>query len=206
VTLSLQASGTATVTIADDASTTASSTQEFVDAFNEIVKFVAENDLVTVEDGGQNALFGPLASTSLDEGLISSLRGSLSSASITGGLFNTLADLGISTERDGTLNFDSVKFQQAVGQDPESVRSIARNLGDTLASVGGTIAQYSGFNGLIDTLERSNQTQIDRYNDNIASLEKVLAQQENSLKSQYARLESVIGKMNSQQSALSGLL
>jgi flagellar hook-associated protein 2 len=205
VTLSLQSTGAATITIGDDASTTATTVQSFVDAYNDVVKYIAENDLVSTDETGQNAVFGPLASTSIDEGFLGSLRSSLSSSSISSGLVSTLGDLGIKTERDGTLRFDSTKFKESVASDPESVRSITRKLGDSLASVGGIIAQYTQFNGLIDVAERSNQSSIDSYNKRVSELEKALSQQEFALKGQYARLESIIGKLNSQQSALAGL-
>ncbi len=205
VTLNLQSTGAATITVGDDASTTATTVQSFVDAYNDVVKYIADNDLVSAGETGQNAVFGPLASTSIDEGFLGSVRSALSSSSISSGLVNTLGDLGIKTERNGTLSFDSTKFKESVASDPESVRSITRKLGDSLASVGGTIAQYTQFNGLIDFAERGNQSSIDSYNKRVSELERALSQQEFILKGQYARLESIIGKLNSQQSALSGL-
>lgn len=206
VTFNFQSTGSATIKIGDDAEATTSSVQSFVDAFNEIVNYVKENDLVSVGSAGEDAVFGPLAGTSLDDSLLTALRGALSSSSASGGLLNTLADLGISTERDGTLKFDAAKFKEGVAKDPESVRTITRNLGETLAGVDGTIAQYTRFNGLIDIAEQSNQSLIDSYNSKVSDLEKALAQQEQLLTAQYARLESVIGKMNSQQSSLSSLI
>jgi flagellar hook-associated protein 2 len=168
--------------------------------------YVQENDLVSVGSAGEEAVFGPLAGTSLDDSLLTALRSAISGSSTSGGLLNTLADLGVTTERDGTLKFDTSKFKEAVAKDPESVRSITRNLGETLAGIDGTIAQYTRFNGLIDIAEQSNQSLIDSYNTKIADLEKALAQQEQLLTAQYARLESVIGKMNSQQSSLASLI
>jgi flagellar hook-associated protein 2 len=206
LTFSFQSTGAATITVSDDGASTSSSVQEFVDSFNEIVKYIDENDLVTLDETGQQAVFGTLASTSLDENLLTALRAAFSGAATSGNSFNTLADLGITTERDGTLKFDVSKFESAISSDPESVRTITKNLGEALAGVSGTIAQFTRFNGLIDVAEQGNQAQIDASNARIIDLEKLLSQQEQQLTAQYSRLESVIGKLNSQQSALSGLL
>lgn len=206
LTLSFQSTGAAAITVSDDGASTSSSVQNFVDAYNNIIKYIDENDLVSLDETGQQPIFGTLAGTSIDENLLSALRSAFSGAATSGNIVNTLADLGITTERDGTLKFDSSKFETAIASDPEAVRSITKNLGETLAGVSGTIAQFTRFNGLIDIAEQGNQVQIDASNARIIDLEKFLSQQEQQLTAQYSRLESVIGKMNSQQSALSGLL
>jgi flagellar hook-associated protein 2 len=208
VTLSLQDLGTATISVASDASETANTVQEFVDAFNEVVTFINENDLVTrQEDGGDvTNIFGPLAKTSVDNNVLTALRNALTSSGISGQTVNVLADLGVTTERDGTLKFDSSILETALSNDPDGVRQITQNLGETLASVDGTIAQFTRFNGLIDQTENSNSTQISSYQNKIAEIEKTLSTREAQLTQQYARLESLIGQLNSQQSTLSSLL
>jgi flagellar hook-associated protein 2 len=193
------------VSVTDDAVTTAASVSDFVNAYNDVIKYISENDAVTRDDSKDTNIFGPLASTSLDENLVSALRSAFSSSSISGGAVNTLSELGITTQRDGTLAFDSSKFKDALADDPESVRSITRNLGEGLASVNGIIAQFTRFGGLFGTAHRANDSEIELYNKQISEVEKSLSQQETALQARYARLESVIGKLNSQQTALAGL-
>lgn len=205
VTLSLVSTGTSTISISDDSETTKNTLQTFVENYNEILKYIAENDTVGIDDN-QEAVFGSLAGTSLDEGILSALRGSLSSSSISGGLFNTLADLGVTTQRDGRLKFDSTQFQSSIDQEPESLRSILTNLGESLGSVSGTIQQFTRFNGLIDTSFNANTADIDKINKQITDVEGSLSKEESSLKSRFSRLESLIGKLNSQQSALGSII
>ncbi len=208
VSLNLSEVGAATVTVGNDSSATAATLQEFVDAYNEVVNYVRENDLVTREESGSEVsnLFAPLASTSIDENILSALRSSLGSATTSGGAVSVLADLGITTQRDGTLKFDTDTFNTALADDPNGVQAITEALGEDLASVGGTIDQFIQFGGLIDQSENSNKTEITSANSRIAEIEQNLSRQEESLIRQFARLESLIGQLNSQQSALSGLL
>ena len=158
------------------------------------------------EDGKEATnVFGPLARTSLDENTLAALRKSLSSGTVSTGTIHTLADLGITTERDGTLKFNTDTFATALASDPTNTRTITENLGETLSSVNGVISQYTQFNGLIDSEKNANSTQITALNSRVAAIEKLLSQQESSLTSRYASLESLIGKLNSQQNSLAGL-
>lgn len=209
VTLSLQSTGSSTITIAEDSAATASLLEEFVSAYNAVVSFIKEKDAVTQEqasNGDIRSIFGPLASTSLDENVLSTLRNALSSSSKSGGTINTLADLGITTQRDGSLAFDSTVFANALAEDSNAVRAITQTLGDTLAGTGGTIAQFTQFNGLINIAEQANRTQISSLEAKIATTEKSLSRQQETLTAQFARLESLIGQLNSQQQTLAALL
>ena len=208
ITFSLHAAGSATISVQDDSDSTAATIQEFVDAYNEVIKFISDNDTVTRDESGEEIenIFGPLASTSLDENLLSSLRSALSSSSTSGRTVNVLSDLGITTERDGTLKFDQDTFQTAMSQDPEGVRTITSTLGETLAATDGTIAQFTRFNGLIDSAYNSNSSEISTAQRRIGEEEDRLSAYEESLIAQFARLEALISQLNSQQAALTSLL
>jgi flagellar hook-associated protein 2 len=206
--VSLKDTGTSTVTIDSDPETTIQSLQDFVDAYNEILTFIRERDTITREDeeAGSLNIFGPLAQSSLDENVISSLRSAFSSSSISGNTVNTLADLGITTQRDGSLAFDEDTFREALADDPTSVQTITENLGESLAAVDGTIAQFTRFGGLFDSETQGISEQVIQLNNRISTIEKSIAKEEESLVGRFSRLESLIGKLNAQQSALSGLI
>lgn len=208
LTLNLSATGTSTISVTTDTATTASRVRDFVDAYNEVVAFVDENDLVTQEsDNGEiENIFGALSGTSLDENLISALRTAFAGAGTSGRTVNILADLGITTQRDGTLAFDEDTFEEAVSNDEEGVRIVLEDLGETTASTDGTIAQFSRYNGLIDITTTSNTSEITSIQSRITDLERSLAQQEESLTARFAALERIIGGLTSQQNALSSIL
>lgn len=208
VTFSLQNTGTATISVSDDSAGTTATVQEFVDAYNDVVNFITENDLISQEDenGETTPVFGALSGTSLDESILGTLRSAISGASISGGSINLFADLGITTERDGTLSFDENVFKDALADEPESVRSITQNFGESVAAVDGSIAEFIKFGGLIDLAVQSNESQITTLQRRIADIEDLLSAQEQSLTSRFSKLEGLIGQLTSQQSALSSVL
>ena len=206
----LNATGSATLSVGTDAETTKAGVSDFVDQFNEIVSFIQENNLVSVEgteDGGSEALFAALSGTSVDDSVLSSLRSALSGTSYSGGsAVSIFANLGISTERDGTLAFDEDAFDEAIADEPESVNQILLSFADTVSLTGGTIDSYIRYNGLIDITKNSNQTLIDDNQERIDQYESQLEHYREQLTLRFAKLESVIGGLQQQQQSLSSAL
>lgn len=207
VTLNLAATGSAVVTVADDSTGSLETLQDYVDSYNKVVSFLAENNLVAKDgnDPDSQFTFGTLSGTSIDENVIRAIRNDFFGSSKSGGAVNTLADLGIKTNRDGTLSLDATTFNSALSSDSNSVRSILETLGESQARVGGTLDQYVQFNGLIDSAISGNKASISGIDEQIAKIEKSLASQEQSLIAQFAGLEGLIGKLQGQQNALTGL-
>lgn len=197
------------ISVVDDVSTTTAKVQDFIDEYNKIVKFLAENNKITREEDGKDLenIFSPLAKTRTDDNALSALRSAIvASTHTTGSTVRIFADLGITTERDGTLKFDTDKFATALQTEPNSVNQVLKNFGDDVALTGGVINQYIRFNGLLDVTVNGNKSQIDDLNDRIAEAEAQILRQEDTLRQRFARLEGLMGRMQSQQSALTSAL
>ena len=209
VTLALNSLGSSTVKISEDAASTITKLKDVVDSFNEIVTFIAENNTVTREDNGKEVknTFAALANTRMDDNALQNIRDAFSKALASGGTsVRILADLGVTTQRDGTLKFDSAKFQEALSAESASVSTILNSLADTTANTGGTIDQYTRYNGLLGVSVNSNKTTISDLNSRISEAEKDIQRQADALKARYSRLESLMGKLQSQQSSLTSAL
>lgn len=209
VTLSLSSTGTATVKIAEDVPATITRVQDFVDTWNDIVTFLEENNRITTEQNGETTTntFAPLSSSRIDDNALFTLRSALSATVASGGsAVRVFADLGITTQRDGTLRFDTAKLQEAISAEVSSVSSVLTTFADSVALTSGTIDQYVRFNGLLDTTIQANQTTIDDLNKRIAEAEAQIQRQADQLRQRYARLESQMGKLQSQQQSLTSAL
>lgn len=209
LTFSLQNIGAATISVSTDVTSTTTTVQDFVDAYNEIVTYMAENNGITRDDSGAEIenIWGPLAQTKVDDNLLTALRAGISGATYTSGSeIRIFADLGITTERDGTLKFDEDTFSSALAKEPNSVNEVLRNFGDTVATTTGTIAQFTRFGGLFDITTRANQSTIDDLKKRIVEAEAYLTRQRENLVARFARLESMMGKLQGQQSALTSAL
>src|SRR5690606_4434702 len=102
-------------------------------------------------DGESKTVYGPLRKSTIDNNAVSAIRLALSSAGISGQDVSIVAELGITTARDGTLSFDRSVFDSAVQQNPDDVTALLQNVGEKLGKIGGSIDQFTRFNGLIDS-------------------------------------------------------
>ncbi|NLF24835.1 MAG: flagellar filament capping protein FliD [Deltaproteobacteria bacterium] len=197
------------VTVSTDADTTAETVQGFVDAYNEIIEYLAENNLIErkEEKGKVTIEFSPLAKTRVDDSILSALRTQIASTKADNPTAVAIfADLGITTERNGNLKFNSATFKKALADEPESVKEIMQKFADAVSLTGGTIDQFVRFNGLIDVTITANKTSITNLNERIARAEELIAKQAETMKKRFTNLEMIMGRMQSQQQSLISVL
>ena len=116
VTISLKASsGSTDLSVSLDNSGVQSNVQALLDSYNDVVKAIDSQSQITTDDsGGQQlgAFTGDVVPQMIRRSLSSTIATSL------GGAVGSLSQLGITTQRDGTLSLDAAKFQQALTNDP----------------------------------------------------------------------------------------
>ena len=209
-----------TINITDDSSGTQSRVQEFIDAYNKVVGYVAENDQISRDESDPNnikVVFASLSKTTLDNNALTALRMDFSATVNKAGTYvKILADLGITTDAGaydkttgtggGTLKFDTKVFATAMERESSSVNAVFKKLADRTALTGGTIDQYTGFNRLLDVAINANKTTMSDLNARIAEAESSILKNEESMRARFARMESAMSKMQSQQSQLSSAL
>ncbi|WP_031435697.1 flagellar filament capping protein FliD [Methylomarinum vadi] len=103
------------------------SLQGFVDSFNELASSVKDLTSYDPQTQSGSALLGD---ATLRSGMsqIRSVLGSLVSG-LEGTSIRTLVDLGITTQADGTLKFDSGKLTEALKSDPDGVAAVFTQIG-----------------------------------------------------------------------------
>jgi flagellar hook-associated protein 2 len=205
VTLQLSKTGTASVSVTDDSETSADTFKEIVDAFNDVVNYVKENNSVRQDSNSKDKtnIFGSLAKTTVDDDFISRFRETmLSSLASTTGTVQSFADIGISTNRDGTLAMDVEKFKSTVASDSNGATSLLRNFADAAAGVSGFMYQFTTFQGFIDTAQGANISVIEQLNAAIAQLERSADKLRDRYTMTFSRLESVTAELQNKQAQL----
>lgn len=207
---------------------------EFVDAFNQAIGFINQQGTFTEEGGTGGALFGDSALRSVQNSLRDSLfglsgQGQNSSFSSLGGVgIDLQADGTLSlnesevrerlaedpdafsdlfVDNDGFDNGDAEEgtaaFYQDITADSGLFSQIVQGLEILLD--GQTLSNGETVSGLLDSRRDTIQSDIDRMNERIESLEFRLEAFETQLVQQYANLESLLSGIQAQGSALSSL-
>lgn len=207
VSLQLQSKGTTVVTVNSQAGVSSKDIESFVNAYNSLVDFVNSEDVVAVKnvDGENVNQFRSLARTNVDNRAVDDLRSAvLGTFSSDGSIL--LAALGVSTERDGTLAFDKVKFQEIVGKNPDKAAEVVTNLADKVSGVSGVVHSYTGYDMAIDSEVAGNEEEIKQLNETISKVEKSASEREQAILKQFSGLEGIIANLNSQAAVISKLL
>ena len=94
--------------------------QDFVSAYNELMSVIGDATKASTA-GDAGALRGDLGVSALQHQLAKLPTTILSS---TGSGVHTLAEIGVRTNRDGTLSLDATKLQSALAADPDGVEAL----------------------------------------------------------------------------------
>jgi flagellar hook-associated protein 2 len=209
-TLTLSKVGATTLTVANDATSSNAAAQAFVDAYNGLMTNIRKATAYDADTKQAGTLQGDQTMT----GLAGQLRGIAGSA-VAGmsGAYNSLATIGITAARDGTLSLDTATFQKALGDDPDAVNRIFGNAagGDGTGAANGIARQIQAFassysSNILSARLTGFTSQLARMDDRIASLEQVMDMREQTLKAQFAAMEQAVTQFQSQGNDLTAQL
>ena len=209
--VSLQVTRTTTgpveVSVARDTEAMKALVQQFVGAYNEANKFLADQTRYNADTKTSATLQGDRVAVAL-QGQLRSLVATESSAS---SVFGTLSSAGLSLQRDGSLKVDDGKLASALVNLPELAKlfsadgggnpiaaGIARRfdaLADLSAGTGGALESRE--DGLKQRLSR-NRTEQERFNDRMAMVEARLRAQYTALDSRMAQLNGLSAYVSQQ--------
>ena len=113
-TIKLQSAGSGTITLSADIDSVKEKITGFVDGYNELTAFIAEQQFLDPDTLATGLLFGNFTVQNLQQ----TLRNALSSQ-VQGltGTFNSLSQIGIRTQPDGTIAIDDADLTQALTTD-----------------------------------------------------------------------------------------
>jgi flagellar hook-associated protein 2 len=209
VTLTLHATGGPTdVTVASDVEATTTLVQDVVTAFNDVINFVASESNVTQDTESEDRAIqaGPLAFDRTVRTVLETLRGKLSDpVAGLGGALTLLAQVGIDTQRDGTLAFDAEELQAALASGEGAVAALfgggggVEGVADRLHDFLGGVTQAGG---LIAIGTSTVTERIASLEERIAAGERNLDAFEANLRATFVSLEVLVGSLQTQGSFL----
>ena len=211
VTLDLKQTGAVPiqVRVLDDRDKTAERVKKIIGQINEIITFSKENSRVqsaTDEKGRSKNVYADLAKNRVDDQAVSAIKQVLSEAVATNGTdVKVFADLGITTNRDGTLNYNQETFVTALAKDSAGAAQLLNTLGDKLSGTGEVLDQFTRYQGIIDSSKTANDTESKSLQERIDMIERSLEKQQQTLKQIFANLETKVSRLNNSNGALASL-
>jgi flagellar hook-associated protein 2 len=183
-----EAGATTSVNVDADAEGIKQKVQEFVSAYNDVVSFISKEASAS---WGRDPAFR-------------SAKGRLQELLVThvGGSIGTLSQLGIKTQKDGTITLDSGKLTEAIKSDLAGVERLFAGEAGTEGIAGRFSSYLKGVTSSVDGLlvSRKNSTESARrsLDKSIDRTEMRLAQREKTIRAQFNALEKLVSSMNAQ--------
>ena len=136
--LKLQSAGSGTISLSTDTEAITTKVSDFVEEYNDISLFLAEQLALDSETEETGVLFGNFAVQNLQQILRSSISTKVKGIS---GDYTYLSQIGITTQSDGTIILDTDDFSDALVGDIENVSQLFSSNG----SVTNSSVAYVGF-------------------------------------------------------------
>ncbi len=137
VTFTLLKAGSSTVTLNPDLASIKQKVQDYVDAHTDLINFI--NNEIKVSDVTKKG--GSFNGESTVRGIKNRILAQYTLSSYPGGALNTLAEVGITLQSDGTLVFDQSDFDEAAQESLEDVTSLFTTSGDAIDGAGFSLYQ-----------------------------------------------------------------
>lgn len=195
----------ATVTVAADNDGLKKSVQSFVDAYNTLQKAITSLT-TTSKDADDNLVLGPLTNDPTTRSLLSDIRGVLSEVG-AGDKLTTLSQLGINTQKDGTLEFNSTKFTAALNdkQLGTEVQTFFTGSNGLFERMNKAIDPYNATDGSLSTRKTNLDKVAKNLSDQQAALDRRTDSLTESLTKKYVALDTALGKMKAQADQITSI-
>ncbi|WP_212629649.1 flagellar filament capping protein FliD [Pseudomonas sp. KB-10] len=195
---------TINLTVGVDKGTVKSSLQKFVDAYNALISTTSQLTAFVPVDGSK-PVTGPLFGDTSVRSLISGMRNELVSASGQGGI-QALAELGITTAKDGKLSLDDTKLTAALDKNFDEVGAYLTGNGGLMGRLSSFTSSYVATDGVLkqrnDALQATKQD-VDKQR---KALDVRVESLQKRLYSQFNAMDSLVGQLKQTSNSLSSML
>jgi flagellar hook-associated protein 2 len=187
------------VSVEADTASTTSRIKKFVDAYNALEQQIAA--LRSYEPTTKKA--GPLLGDAMLRGIESDLRSRVTSA-VSGltGSYQSLASIGITTQRNGTLALDTAKLTKALDADFDGVARLFGAENGVAARLASSLDLQLGPTAQIDTRTKAMNAKSLELQKQQAALEARMAEVEKRYNAQFNALDSLLSNLSSQSAFL----
>jgi len=212
-------SGSSTVTVSPDPSQPEAAINKLVSSFNSLASLVSTDTAYDPTSNTSSVLTGNSEVKDMMNQMINTIISSLGGGTTSGstGNLTSLSNIGLTIGSDGTLSFDTSKFETAFNANPTQVSNLFTRIGTGDIS---TANNTQGFgvqltnqlndmlspNGMIPSAISSMTTNYNDLQTQAKNWDSWLVQEQTNLTQQYSALNATLASMQSEQSALASAL
>lgn len=186
------------VNLASDRQAVEAAVKSFVEAYNALSRFISNQTRYDEASKTAGSLQGDSSITAVQ----ARLRAVLSSPSAAAAAFPRISDIGLQTQRDGTLKIDEAKLQSALNDLPELRRAFGNSDSSNPANEGFTrrlsnfARQVLDIEGALNTRTEGLQKMISKNSNDQERLELRVERFQARLVAQYTAMDANLARLN----------
>lgn len=185
---------TVTVTVDHDRSGVAESIKAFVEAYNKLIS--TSNSLTKVTPGAEGSAptTGGLVGDATVRQLLSGVRGELANPASQDAV-RVLADIGITTQKNGTLKIDDAKLETALKDNFDAVGAFLTGADGLMSRVDKRIEGFIQTGGLLDQRIKGLETTLSGIDKQKETLARRIEQLQTRLFAQFNAMDSLVAQL-----------
>ena len=191
-----------TVGVSQDESGVKGNIKGFVDAYNKLMGVIKTQTSVTKVGDNSSPIAAALVGDATARGLTTTIRSELGTMQGTGAV-KALADLGITTQKDGTLAIDDTKLGKMVSSNFSDLSSFFTGDQGIAARLKGKLDPYTMTNGILEQRSNSLSTTLKNVDAQTATLNTRMTALSDRLYKQYNAMDQLYSSLSSTASSLS---
>lgn len=196
---------TVTVSISQDKATVKTNLQKFVDSYNKLVSTVGQLTAVVKVAEGEAPVTGPLLGDSSIRSMMSGLRNQLVKMSDDLDM-RSLAQMGVTTQKDGTLKIDSATLDTALAGNYDKVANFLAGEAGLMTRLQAVTSPFSKSAGILAQRQDALQSTLQGVDKQREALELRIGKVQERLLAQYNAMDQLVGRLQKTSDSLASAL
>ncbi|MFL9809363.1 MAG: branched-chain alpha-keto acid dehydrogenase subunit E2 [Pseudomonas sp.] len=190
-----------TIAVAEDKAGVKKQVQSFVDSYNKLIGVINAQTKVTSVGDGKAPISGALVGDTTARTVLGAIRNELVNAQGDGSL-RVLADLGITTQKDGTLKIDETKLGKVMDSNFAELPGVFAGESGLASRLDATLKPYTQTGGILEQRNKAMTETISKIDKQKVDLERRITSLQERLYKQFNAMDALVGKMASTSSSL----
>lgn len=205
VTLDLKAKTVAneplTIAVAEDKAGVKKQIQSFVDSYNKLIGVINAQTKVTSVGEDKAPVAGALVGDATARTLLNTIRNELVNVQGDGAL-RALTDIGITTQKDGTLAIDSAKLDKAMAGNFGELSGLFTGDKGLASRLDAKLMPYTETGGILEQRNKAMTETITKIDDQKEALTRRITSLQERLYKQFNAMDLLVGQLSNTSSSL----
>ncbi len=175
--------------------------QSFVDAYNKLIGVINSQTKVTTVGDDKAPVTGALVGDATARTLLNTIRNELVSVQGSGSI-RALADIGITTQKDGTLKVDEDKLAAVMDDSFEELSGLFAGEAGLATRLNEKLKPYTEIGGILEQRNKAMNETISKIDKQKEDLERRITSLQDRLYKQFNAMDLLVGQLSNTSSSL----